>query len=67
LKEYFKTLWAQPAACRKAIAAIVGVVLMLGAQGLLPDAPVVQYVLALLTAITTYAVRNDAVKVEDNG
>lgn len=64
MKTYLNTLWTNPAACRKAFAALIGVVLMLAAQGLLPDAPVVQYLIALLTALTTYAVRNDRKEVK---
>ena len=64
MKEYFRTLWTDPAAARKAIVAIIGAVVMLASQGVLPD-PVSVWVTTItpvLTALGVYAVHNEKVK-----
>jgi hypothetical protein len=62
MKEMIQTLWNDPASARKAIATLIGVVLMLAAAGLLPDLVWVQWIVAALTAVTTFKVRNDKPK-----
>jgi hypothetical protein len=64
MREMIKNMWNDPAAARKAIATLVGVVLVLAAGGLLPDLDWIQWIVAALTVLTTYKVRNDKPKEE---
>lgn len=62
MKQYFETLWKDPKAARKAFATLIGVVLLLAANGLLPALPWVQWVVGALTVLATYHVRNRPVQ-----
>lgn len=60
MKTMFKTLWNDPAAARKAIAALIGAVLIAVSNGVLPPevGPYVEVVVGFLTFLGVYAVHN---------
>lgn len=62
--EYFKTLWTNPAAARKFYATVIGLALMIATTAMTGDLTWAQWAVAVLTALSTYAVRND--KAGDN-
>lgn len=64
MKDYFKTLWTNPAAARKFYVTLLGVLLMIATSALTPDLSVAQWAVAVLTALATYAVPNGG---EHNG
>lgn len=64
MKTYLKTLWVNPAAARKAICAIIGAVVILASQALLPHT-INEWVVSItpvLTSLGVYHVRNDTPK-----
>lgn len=58
MKNYFKTLWEDPSAARKFYVALLGVLLMIATSALTPDLSVAQWAVAVLTALSVYAVPN---------
>lgn len=67
MKNYFKTLWENPAAARKFYATLIGVALMLATSALTPDLSWAQWAVAILTALSTYVVPNKRVDADVSG
>ena len=57
MKTYFQTLWTDPAAARKALVALIGVVIQV-ALLLFPAAAWLPVVVAVATALGVYSVHN---------
>lgn len=57
MKEYFKTLWNNPTAARKAFVALLGVIVQVGVM-VFPTAAWVPVAVAVATALGVYHVRN---------
>lgn len=66
MKTYFKTLWEDPAAARKAFVALIGAVLQVLLL-VVPNAPWLPVVIAVATALGVYSVHNKRKKVKVNG